>query len=130
MIDADKNNYSYLPIAFPSVVPPILKTIIAKLDIGSSQDYFKNYGKGISIDIKPATNQVVNTPNQKVVTYSFKGQMSASSLIYKTLRYAHVLKDIHNASLISLGEFCYYGCTSILDKKLIHVIKGIHLVCQ
>ena len=45
VIDKDKNNSSYLPINFPSVVPPIMKNILAKADSGSLLHYFKNDNK-------------------------------------------------------------------------------------
>ena len=39
-----------------------------------------------------------------------------------------MFKDIHSEYLISLGKFYDNGCTYILDKKQIHVVKGTHLV--
>ena len=39
-----------------------------------------------------------------------------------------MFKDSHSESLISLGELCYDGCTNILDKTRIRVVKGTHLV--
>ena len=35
------------------------------------------------------------------------------------VRYAHVFKDLHIASLISLGKLCDDGCTAIIDKNLL-----------
>ena len=77
--------------------------------------------------MKPATNQVVNIPNNEVVTYSFKGQIPESLVISKKSRDAHVLKDLHSSSLISLVQLCDGGCTNILNKKRIHVFKDTHL---
>ena len=51
-----------------------------------------------------------------------------SSVFSKKARYAHVLKYIHSASIISLGKLRDDGCTDILDKKRIHVVKGTRLV--
>ena len=78
--------------------------------------------------MKLANNQVVNLPNKKVVTYSFKGQIPESLVISKKSRDAHVLKDIHSSSLISLVQLCDVRCTNILNKKRIHVFKYTHLV--
>ena len=77
MKDKDKNNSSYLSKTFPSVVPSTIKTILTKSDGGTLQHYFKNYDKDVLINTKPAKNQVVNIPNNKVM--SFKGQILASS---------------------------------------------------
>ena len=117
-----------MPINFPSVVPTIIKNTLAKSDSRSLRHYFKNDGKGVLRGIKPATNQVVNSPNNKVMTFSFKAQIQSYSALSKTELDANVLKDLHSASLISLGQVCDDGCTSIIDKKLIHVVKGNHLV--
>ena len=94
-----------------------MKTILEKADSGASQHYFENEGKGVLIEMKPATNQVVNLPNNKVVTSYLKGQITASSVLSKKVRDSHVLKDILIASLVSLGQICDYGCTDILNKK-------------
>ena len=62
-------------------------------------------------------NQVVNTPNNEVMTSSFMGQIPVSSVLSKKERYENVFKDIHSASLISFGKLCYGGCNDILDKN-------------
>ena len=80
MIDKDKNKSSPLTITFPSIVPPIMKTILIKGGIGALLHFFKNDDKGDLIYTKPATNQVVNLPNNEVVTSYFKGQISVSSV--------------------------------------------------
>ena len=67
--------------------------------------------------MKPATNQVVNTSNNEVTTYSFKGQTPAYSVLSKKARDAHVFKDLNIAYLISFGQLCDDWCTDILDKK-------------
>ena len=55
-MDKDKNKSSSSPITFTYVVPPIIKTILAKSDSGASQNYFKNEYKVILINTKLATN--------------------------------------------------------------------------
>ena len=91
-----------------------MKTILEKSDSGASQHHFYNEEKGVSINTKPVTNQVVNLPNNKVMTYYFKSQIPASSVPPKKARYTHVLKDLHSASLISLLKLCDDGYTDIL----------------
>ena len=48
-------------------------------------------------------------------------------MIPKREKDEHVFKDLHITSLISLGQLCDDGCTDILDKKIIHIVKGNHL---
>ena len=79
------------------------------MNSGASQQYLKNYYKGFLIDTKPATNQVVNLPNNEVMTYSFKGQIPDSLVLLKNTRDAHVFKDTHSASIICLVQLCDDG---------------------
>ena len=104
MTDKDKNKSSYLTINFKSVVSPIMKTILAKADSGALSNCLKNEDKDIVINMKPATNQVVNIPNNKVITYSFKAQIPYCSVISQKARDAHVFKYLYSASLVSLGK--------------------------
>ena len=55
-IDKYKNKPLSLPINFTSVVPPIMKTVLAKANSGSPQHYLRNEDKGVLIHMKPATN--------------------------------------------------------------------------
>ena len=64
--------------------------------------------------MRPAKNQVSNIPINKVMTSYFKGQIPASSVLSKNSRDSHVFKDLHNASLVYLGQLCHYGCTYII----------------
>ena len=93
----------------------MMKTILEKADSGASWHYLKNDDKGVLKDTKPATDQVVNTPNNKVVTSSFKGQTTAFSVLFKTERYAHMFKYTYSTSIISLCKLCDYGFTAIFD---------------
>ena len=43
---------------------------------------------------------------------------------------ANIFKDLHSASLISLGQLCDDGCTAILDRKQIQVVKDQHVVLK
>ena len=86
-----------------------MKNILIKADSGSLQHFYKHY------DMKLATDQVVNFPNNKVVTSSFKGQIPASSVISKKSLDANVFKYIHRAYMIYLLQLCDYGRTDILD---------------
>ena len=63
--------------------------------------YFKNEEKGVLINMKPATNQVVNLPNNEVMTYYFKGQIPASLVLSKNARYPH-FSDISTVHLSSI----------------------------
>ena len=67
--------------------------------------------------MKPATNQVVNIPNNEVMNYSFKGQIPVYSMIPQKARDADVLKYIHGKSLIYLGQLYDDRCTSNFDKN-------------
>ena len=104
VMDKDKSNSSYLPINLPYVVPHIMKNLLWKSYSGASLRYFKNKDKGLLRDIKPAMNQVLDIPNNKVTNSYIKGQIPASSVLSKTTRYVNLFKYIHIASLISLGK--------------------------
>ena len=80
------------------------------------------------INMKPATNQVVNIPNNEVMTSSFKVKILAYSVLSKKAQYSHMFKYIHSEYLKYLGYLCDDGYTDILDRRLIHVVKGTHLV--
>ena len=67
--------------------------------------------------MKPEMKQVVNLTKNKVVTSSFKGQIPACSILFKNSRYAYVFNYVHSASLVSLGQFCDYGYTAVIDEN-------------
>ena len=58
-----------------------MKIILVEADSEASRHYIKNDKKGVLIYIKPATNKVVNIPNNKVMTSSFKGQIPEYSVL-------------------------------------------------
>ena len=72
LIEKDKNKYSSLTINFIYISPPIMITILAKADSVSLRHHFKNEDKGVLLNMKSTMNQVVNIPNNEVMTSSFK----------------------------------------------------------
>ena len=68
-------------------------------------------------------NQVVNIPNRKFTTSSFKGKTPDSLVLSKKPGDAHVFKNLHSVSLISLGQLYDDKCTTILDKNAFMLSK-------
>ena len=62
------------------------------------------------------------------MTYSFKGQIPASSVLSKNVQDAHLFKDFHSASLVSLRKLFDDGCTAILDKNELMLSNVLNLV--
>ena len=67
--------------------------------------------------MKPETNQVLNLPNNKFMTYYFKDQIPVSSLLSKKSLDTYAIKYLHSASLVSFVKLCDGGCTDILEKN-------------
>ena len=78
--------------------------------------------------MEPATKQVVNIPNNELTTYTFKGQIPASPVLSKKAQDKNVFKYLHSAYIISLWQLWEDGCTAILNKQFINVVKGTNLV--
>ena len=113
--DRDKNSL-YLPITSITVFPTIMKTILEKSDSGASRHYLKNEEKGILINMEPSTNQVVNPQNNEFITFSFKGQIPATSVLSKKSQDAHF-------SEISTLHILYIQYKHVMMGWLLFLIK-------
>ena len=80
--------------------------------------------------MKSATKQVVNLPNNEVMSYYFKSKISASLVLSKKARDAYVFKDIHSACFIYLGQLCNDGCTVVLYKNEFMLSKVLNCFYQ
>ena len=78
-----------------------MKPIPEKVDSGALQHKLKNDDKGVLMDMKPATNQVVNLSNNKVITSSFKCQIPDSSVPSKNHK-MRIISHISTAHVSSL----------------------------
>jgi hypothetical protein len=66
----------------------------------------------------------VMLPNSTTIQATHAGQLPFHPSFSDKAKTAHVLDDITNSSLISIGQLCHDDCIAVLDKKLIKIFKN------
>ena len=115
-----------------SVVPPVAtstKTVIAKADSGASKHYIREEDKNILCDIKNDPHgPTVQLPNDATITSTESGFLPLTSDLSTTAKKAHILPELHSASLISLGQLCDDNCKIFLTKSDLKIYKNNKLL--
>ena len=109
----------------PAVIPPLsLKPVIAKCDSGASRHYFTEKDQHILINPTQLTTgpQVRLSNNNEVQTCS-RGHVPLHTSLSQFATQANVFSQITSSSLISLGQLCVDGCTTMLDANKLYIIK-------
>jgi len=66
----------------------------------------------------------VYLPNDTILCAEHKGQLALSTHLLTKAQTAHVLEEIAESSLISLGQLCNNNCITALDKNAINIFKN------
>ena len=69
-------------------------------------------------------------PNNEMIQSNKTGYIPLHNALSQTAKTAHVFDDIKTSSLISLGKLADDGCTIILDKTKIKVLKNNNNILQ
>ena len=124
------NSEKLLVSNLTSVVPPqqtnqsiAASTTIAKADSGASKHYFKEKDSEHLQQCTQAPGPTVHLPNGETITSIKHGFLTNCSKLSKAAKKAHIFRDLHTASLISLGQLCDDNCQVFLDKDRLIVLK-------
>ena len=118
----DKNNSKYYQFV-PSLIPP--PYIVAKADSGASNHYWRPQDISALKNIRTTdTGPKVRLPNNEVIKANKAGivKFPTNKLSTKGTT-AHVLPNLQNASLISLGQFADDNCITVLEEDEINIYK-------
>ena len=70
-----------------------------------------------------ATNTLgIRIPDRHIIYYSHTALLPQDTLPIEE-RHAHILPDLKNKALLSIGMFCDNGCLAIFDDKKVHIIR-------
>ena len=107
LIDKDKNEALSLPITFPSVLPSLMKNILAKADSGALRYYFKKIGQ----------------------RHFNKHEISDKSSCKSTKQWSHYFlfqgSNISVFSAIQKGTIC--TCVQIYPQWISHILRTVIL---
>jgi hypothetical protein len=67
-------------------------------------------------------------PDNTSIKATESGHLPLSNLLTQNAKKAHVLRDLHSASLISLGQLCDDNCNIILTKEHLTIFKNNQLI--
>ena len=102
-------------------------TIIAKADSGASNHYCMLKDSSILQNVIKKLGPTVFLPNNATITSTASGHLPLPSLSNSS-KVAHVLPELSNSSLLSLGQLCDDGCIVHLTKSTLHVFKNEELI--
>jgi hypothetical protein len=119
----NKTVTDYIPA---STDPPKTSTILAKADSGASSHYFMSKDQTILTDLRTTPfGPTVMLPNSTSnIQATHLGQLPFHPSFSEKAKTAHILDDITNSSLFSIGQLCDDNCIAVLDKKLIKIFKS------
>ena len=118
----DNNNKNEL---VPYLIPtPFIKS---KADSGASNHYWRPQDVNELSNIKSTTTgPKVKLLNNEIIQANKTGiiNLPTTKLSTKGVT-AHVLPNIQNASLISLGQYAYDNCITVLEDRKINIYKNL-----
>ena len=62
-------------------------------------------------------------PYGHIIYYSHTALLTQDTLPIEA-RHAHILPDLKNKALLSIGMFCDKGCLALFDDKKVHIIDN------
>ena len=116
----DNNNNNQL---VPSLIPPPF--INAKANSGASNHYWRPQDVNALSNIKSTTTgPKVKIPKNKIIQANKTGIINLPTTKLSTkVATAHVLPNLQNALLISLGKFADDNCITVLEDHKINIYK-------
>ena len=116
--------------SLPILVPPhsmhhstlFTPPIIMKPDSGASGTYVREQDATVLSSIVPSTSHQVMLPDGNNIQSTKTGLLPIPGLS-DVAATAHVFKDLHSASLLSVGQLCDDDCLVLFDKGFMRVFK-------
>ena len=94
-----------------------------KPDSGASGIYIREQDQQILQNMMPSTNHQVMLPDGTTIQSTNQGRLPIPELS-PTAATAHVFKDLHSASLLSVGQLCDDNCLVLFDKQHVRIFKN------
>jgi hypothetical protein len=110
----------------PTSIPILSNTIQAKADSGASHHYWRIQDCSTLSNItKNPFGPTVRLPDNTTIKASHQGTVNFNSnQLSSNASNAHILPNLHNSSLISLGQLADDNCIPVLSKNEINIYKN------
>ena len=105
-----------------SVVHSSSEPQIFKGDSGTTNHYVTPAASSILKNLKANTSINVTLPDNTTISSTHSGHIQIPKLSTVATT-AHILPELSNTSLISLGQLADYGCLILLNKKFLQVFE-------
>ena len=112
-----------------SVVHPSSHQIIFKGDSGATNHYVTPAAASVLKNLRTNTSINVTLPDSNTICSTHSGIIDIPKLSTSATT-AHVLPELSNTSLISLGQLADDGCLILLNNKFLKVFKNFELIFQ
>ena len=110
--------------------PSTTKNVTFKADSGASNHYIREKDAHILKNTHRNTNgPVVYLPDNTTLQTQYSGNIPLANVSQQGTN-AHVLPNLHSASLLSMGQLCDDGCTVFLTQHNITIKKDNNIVLQ
>ena len=103
--------------------PNIKKTIIAKGDSAATAHYFRLQDADVLENKTNIKEPTIKQPDNTDLTSEGSGTIPLSKHLSAEAQTAMIIPNLKSASLISIGQLCDDGCTAVMDKKDLAVVK-------
>ena len=103
--------------------------LILKGDSGATNHYLSPAAISVLKNVQRNTNITVSLPDNSVIHSTHTGNLPLHHLSDVATQ-AHILPDLLNNSLLSLGQLADDGCLILLSKQFLHVFKNFHLILK
>ena len=103
--------------------PNIKKTIIAKGDSAATAHYFRLQDADVLENKTNIKGPTIKQPDNTDLTSEGSGTIPLSKHLSAEAQTAMIIPNLKSASLISIGQLCDDGCTAVMDKKDLAVVK-------
>ena len=126
------NDYIHPTVHTIPVVPPktyVREKITAKADSGATRHYIRHEDAMVLHEQQVDTQgPIVTLPDNTTITASKRGQLQLSTKLSPTAKTAHVLDNLHSASLVSVGQLCDDDCKVQFSKEHVKVYKNKEVI--
>ena len=75
-------------------------------------------------------NTPVTLPNGEAIKIPKKGLLPMDNKLSTTATTAYILPNLHNTSLLSIGQLCNDDCVAIFDKKNMYIVKNKKIILK
>ena len=103
--------------------PNIKKTIIAKGDSAATAHYIRSQDADVLENKTNIKGPTIKQPDNTDLASEGSGTIPLSKHLSAEAQTAMIIPNLKSASLISIGQLCDDGCTAVLDKKDLTVVK-------